>query len=216
MKKIIFIFLLLIVPLGVFYWLTSTNIVVLSTKKQNQTAPVAIQLNDIIGHITIKDTSIDEPITQTTDNEYYLTHNAKKEEDKEGSVFLDYRNQIKDKKLLLYGHNSKTKTAPFKELETYLEETYYKEHPNITLTLQGKKANYIIFSVMLIEKTDYRHTQLKFEEEEYLEHLIWLKESSRYNTNVEVKGDDSILLIQTCYYEPEESYLLIIAKKESQ
>ena len=55
---------------------------------------------DIVGKIKIDGTNIDEYIVQGSDNEYYLNHNLDKEEDIAGAVFLDYRNNFDDRKLV--------------------------------------------------------------------------------------------------------------------
>ena len=132
--------------------------------------------------------------------------------DKNGAIFLDYRNEQNDKKLLIYGHNSKEKTAPFKELEKYLDKNFFTENPYIELTFQDQSYIYQIFSIMIVKEDEYRHTKLSFQKNEYEEHLSWLKENSIYNTNINLTKKDRILILQTCYYEPENSYLLVNAK----
>ena len=44
---------------------------------------------DIIGWLEIENTNINYPVLQGTDNEYYMTHNYKKEKSKKGSIFLN-------------------------------------------------------------------------------------------------------------------------------
>ena len=44
---------------------------------------------DTVGWIKIENTEINYPILQTTNNDYYLTHNYKKEHSEYGSIFLD-------------------------------------------------------------------------------------------------------------------------------
>ena len=46
----------------------------------------------------------------------------------------------------------------------------------------------------------------------YIEHLRWLKSQSLYETSVDVYNED-ILVLQTCYYNPEGSFLIVAAKK---
>ena len=46
--------------------------------------------SDCIGWIEIPGTDISYPMVHTTDNEYYLTHTFRREENKAGSIFLDY------------------------------------------------------------------------------------------------------------------------------
>ena len=85
------------------------------------------QNNDIIGNLEIEGIGIDEPILQSKDNEYYLTHDNYGNYDKYGSIYLDYRCNINSKKLLIFGHSSTKIDTPFNNLENYYEETYYKE-----------------------------------------------------------------------------------------
>lgn len=203
MKKAIFIFL--------FFLTIITLVIKAKTYIQENLSPQS--QTDIVGHIKIKNTTIDYSLVQTTDNEYYLSHNIEKKEDKNGSIFIDYRNNLTDKKLLIYGHNSKYNSAPFKDLELYLNESYYRSNPYIELTIQNKTYKYQIFSVMTVEKTDYRHTQIEFKEKSLNEHLKWLKKSSLYDTKVIPTTKDYILVLQTCYYYPKNSYLLISAKR---
>ena len=81
---------------------------------------------DIIGKIKIPGTNIDNDLVQSTNNEYYLDHSADGKSDYKGSIFMDYRNTLYDRKLLIYGHNSKTlKDVPFHELEKYLNKDFY-------------------------------------------------------------------------------------------
>ena len=61
--------------------------------------------SDIIGSIKIIGTNIDNVIVQGNDNDYYMNRDEFKKYSKVGSIFLDYRNQIGDKKLLIYKQN---------------------------------------------------------------------------------------------------------------
>lgn len=87
---------------------------------------------DIVGWLEIEDTSINYPVLQGTDNEYYMTHNYKKQKSKNGSIFLtkDYDWSIPSSNLLIYGHNMNNGTM-FQELLKYEKESFYKQHPVI-------------------------------------------------------------------------------------
>ena len=69
------------------------------------------QNNDIIGWIKIENTLINYPVLQCEDNNFYMTHNYKKEYSAEGSIFLDkdYNWELPSSNLLLYGHNNKNR-----------------------------------------------------------------------------------------------------------
>ncbi len=168
---------------------------------------------DIIGNITVSGTDIDEYIVQTTDNNYYLNHNLKKEYDIAGAVFMDYRNSVDDKKILIFGHNArKLDTVPFHDLEKYLDESFYRENKYVDLKF-NEDTKWLIFSVMIVKKGNNTHMKLEFDDNSWLEHLNYLKSNSIYDTGVDVSFDDRIVVIQTCNYHPENTYILICAKK---
>ena len=66
------------------------------------------QNNDIIAILKIENTDLESIVVKATDNDYYLTHNLKKETSKIGNTFMDYRNLSTDRKKLIYGHITRT------------------------------------------------------------------------------------------------------------
>ena len=76
----------------------------------------------------------------------------------------------------------------------------------------NNKYHYKIFSVY-IATNDYQHVNLKLFDASYQKHLDWLLQQSIYDTGVLVNRDDDILILQTCYFEPKDSFLIIAAKK---
>ena len=84
---------------------------------------------DIKGVLSIDNSNYNTIVTQTTDNSFYLNRDAKKNKDGLGTPFIDYRIDLNNtKKILIFAHNSKYKEMPFKVLENYYDEEYYKEH----------------------------------------------------------------------------------------
>lgn len=166
---------------------------------------------DIIGELSIPNTDLKVPVAHTSDNEYYLSHLLDKSYNTAGSVFLDYRNNISDRKILIYGHNSTLVDTEFTLLENYANKDYYDQHSDIYLKTLDEEYHYKIFSVYIATK-DYRHVNLLLNDSEYINHLKWFKEQSIYDTSVDV-SDEDILVLQTCYYQPKGSYLIIVAKK---
>ena len=181
-----------------------SNIIAAYQKEFNNT--------DIIAEISIENTDLKTPVVQGSDNDYYLHHLLNKEKNDLGSVFLDYRNTITDRKILIYGHNSENIYTEFHLLENYLDPSYYPDHANIFLKTDNNIYQYQIFSVY-IATTDYQHVNLNFNDTTYYKHLTWLKQQSIYETNVGIEADIEILVLQTCYFEIEDSYLIIAAKK---
>ena len=192
----------------------TTNSVVINDEDSIKEDNLKPNNEDIVGSIKISGTNIDEYIVQGDDNDYYLNHNLDKEEDIAGSVFLDYRNDFSDKKLLIFGHNARRlKTVPFHDLEKYMDESFYKDNKYIDLTLNNEESKWQIFSVMTVEKGNNTHMKLHFTDQEWTRHIDWLKSNSLYDTKVDVGVNDSIVILQTCNYNPENTYLLISAKK---
>lgn len=157
-------------------------------------------------------TNIKSIITQSNDNEYYLNHSITKQYDAIGTVFMDYRVNINSRKILLYGHNSQNIDTIFHRLENYLDQNYYKAHPDITLYTDEDTITYKIFSVMIVTH-DYQYYLVDFEDNQWPIHLDNLKNSSLYNTGVSLDKSDKVLILQTCFYNPIGSYLVISAKQ---
>lgn len=173
---------------------------------------------DIKGYLTIPGTNISEPVLQGTDNEFYLSHGVNKKKNIIGSVYLDYRVKINEgRKNLIYSHNSSSLTVPFKKLEKYYDEDFYKSHQYIFLEDENSKQTYQIFSIF-VETKDWSYMSVDYNDEKWLKHLNNLKEKSWYDTGINVESDDEILILQTCshhknYKKYKNKYLLVIAKK---
>ncbi len=73
-----------------------------------------------IGWIYNQGTTLDYPVVQGNDNEYYLKHLIDGTENKLGSIFMDSRNQanFSDDITVIYGHNLEDGSM-FTSLEKY-------------------------------------------------------------------------------------------------
>lgn len=144
------------------------------------------------------------PVVQSSDNSFYLTHDLYKRNKSSGSVFLDYRNvSFSDRKLIVYGHNSVKTTLPFTNLLEYESYDFYKEHPSINIyTTEGVKK-YNIFS-SYVETDDFDYVNLNtFNGLSYYDHLLKLKNKSKYDTGTEIKENSKIIILQTCTFSDE-------------
>lgn len=167
---------------------------------------------EIVGELEIPNTSLKVPVAHTVDNDFYLNHLIDRSPNALGSVFLDYRNKVDDRKIIIYGHNSQNVYTEFNVLENYLDWNYYLEHSDIYFRTLNERAHYLIFSVY-VAIADYRYINLQFTNDQYNYHLQYLKEQSVYDTGVIVNDGDEIIVLQTCYFNPEGSYLIIVGKK---
>lgn len=177
------------------------------------TTPVVNQENtDQKFTLSINNLITKEPVMQTTDNEFYMNHNNKKEEFIGGSLFVDYRiNLNSTRKIIIYGHSSSTVDIPFTKLLGYKKQDFFSKHKDIELNYKDKKETYQVFTVMLL-KEDYFYTRLEFTDETFIKHLEELKKKSIYDTGINIDKTNKLLILQTCSQDEDGLYLVIGAK----
>ena len=178
---------------------------------------------DIVAILEIEGTNINYPVLQTTDNSYYMTHNYKKEESKDGSLFLDkdYNWDLTSTNFLIYGHNNIGSTEMFVELMKFREKSFYDEHKIIKLTTNEEEAEYEIISVFL-SRVFYKHETDVFRyyyfinannEQEFNDYVQNAKKASLYNIDATAKYGDKLLTLSTCSYHTKNGRLAVVAKK---
>ncbi len=169
---------------------------------------------DIVGWVEIDGTKINYPILQAPNNDYYLTRNYKHETSRAGSIFMDYRNQLKEEKnMILYGHRMKDESM-FQQLTKYENENFLKEHQEILFDTLYESFDAEVFSVYYTT-TDFDYIQTEFESlGEYQALLKEIQEKSLHETDIEIKQDDRILTLSTCDYslDPDEGRFVVHAK----
>ncbi len=169
---------------------------------------------DIVGTLEIVGTDYKVPVVQGNDNSFYLKHLPNKEYSIMGSIFLDYRVNINiSHKLLIFGHNSSIYDMPFKILENYYDIDYLNNHKYVLIKTKEKVRKYEIFS-WYVATSDYRYMNVNFTEDEYKEHVKYLKEKSMVDIASDVKETDDILVLQTCsthkdYQKYKKKYLVV-------
>ena len=158
--------------------------------------------DETVGWITVNKTKVNYPVVQHTDNNYYLKHDFKKNNNAYGWIFMDYRNNIYNMSdnTILYGHNSVKDAMMFGSLRYTTNESWYKNSENqiITFNTKVKNMKWRIFSIYRIPVTnDYLYANFA-DRNEYQTFLNTLKGRSIYDFGVEVNSDDHILTLSTC------------------
>ena len=177
---------------------------------------------DIVGWLEIENTSINYPVLQGTDNEYYMTHNYKKQKSKNGSIFLtkDYDWSIPSSNLLIYGHNLNNGTM-FQELLKYEKESFYQQHPVIRFTTENEDAEYEIIAVLKArvyyksEKNVFRYYYFvnAEAEEEYNVFVENAKKESLYSIDKTAKFGEQLITLSTCSYHVKDGRFAVIGRK---
>ena len=159
---------------------------------------------DTVGWLEIKDTSINYPLVQTNNNNYYLTHSFDKSNNVNGWVFVNYINNkdFSDQNTTIFAHDSL-----FKPLKN-IYNSNNKDNFNIYIYLEDKVYIYEVFSLYI---TDSYNVEILKDNlsSDVLQQVI---ENSSYDYNVEVDENDHILTLSTCFNEGEKR-IIVHAKK---
>ena len=116
--------------------------------------------SDIVAWIEIPNTTINYPVLQCDNNDFYLNHDYQKKSTVLGSIFIDKDVNIKkpSNNFLIYGHRNKSNMM-FEELFRYKEEGFYEEHPKIRFTTLKDDSEYDIIASFYAKSYDINDSQ---------------------------------------------------------
>ena len=172
---------------------------------------------DVIGYLKVQNTNVDYPVVTADDNQYYLKKNLYREDDKNGWVFMDFRNSDKNlnDNTIIYGHNMYYSGVMFGTLHRALNSSWYSNPENLVITFDTmyESMKWQIYSIYTIPKTsDY--LQISFSSDEEKDAYISMTQSrSIHNFDISVTHDDYLLTLSTCTGNNER--LVIHAKRIS-
>ena len=170
--------------------------------------------SDTVGFLKVNGTDVETIVVKGKDNSYYLSHNFEKEYNTAGWIFADYRNNLDgtDKNIIIYGHNMRNNTM-FGTLKNILNKDWQENEDNkfITFITENEESTYEVFSVYQIEAEDY-YMKTDFNKGEFIKYVDSMKSRSRYNFEVDVKENDSILTLSTC--ANDNKYRVILHAKK--
>lgn len=189
--------------------------------------------SDVIGYINIPDTVISYPVVQRRKedgNEYYMDKNIDLQEEKAGTIFLDWRNYFdyvvdgvkvldNSANLVIYGHDMKDRSM-FGSLQDYMDvDGFYSEHPIIELSSNYKTYQYKIFAYFIVDADD--ETETKFDcwntldfngEDDFYEYVNNARKRALTLNNVDVRYGDQLLTLQTCNGMFSSARLFVMAR----
>jgi sortase B len=168
---------------------------------------------DIVGWLRIENTNIDYPVLQAEDNDFYLKHDIQKDNNVNGSIFMDYRNNIEtnNRHIIVYGHNMKNRTM-FTSLLNYESRWYLEQHPIIEFdTLYGNEK-WEIFSVHFTD-TDYDYIKTEFiDDEHFRSYMDDLQKKSLHKTQIKLSDKDVVLTLSTCSSSSDQARFAVHAR----
>lgn len=180
-----------------------------------------IKNKKIVGWISIEGTTIDYPVMQSSNEDYYLDHNFEQQKDKNGSIFMDADCSIwpRSQNLIIYGHNMKSGKM-FGALDAYKSKSFCEKHPTIKFDTLYEKGEYrimYVFNEVVHEEAEVAFKYYQFvdanSEQEYRSNMEQMAEMSLYDTGVESYYGDSLITLSTCDYSKGAERFAVVAKK---
>ena len=148
-----------------------------------------------------------------------------------GSVFMDYRNEIDDQNIIIYGHHFARDYDPegkkqFTPLDLLLKEENYEANKSLKLILEDEVREYIITNVFRISvlndyqiqivRTDMNKDLSGIEDPDFFEGFIdYMDEISLYDTGEKLNADYNILTLITCIQHQPELRQVIVCREMS-
>lgn len=174
----------------------------------------------LAGWLFIDGTGIDYPVMQCEDDEYYLHHDFYGEDSKYGCLYVRQRADLENgTNFVIYGHNMRD-GAMFGNLDYYLKESFYREHPVISFDTLYEERVYEIVAVFRSQVYNAEDDVFKYYQfyeadtvEEFEEFYTNIKALSVYDTGVEAEFGDTFLTCSTCAYHVEDGRFVVVAKR---
>ena len=155
---------------------------------------------DVIGWLYVEAIpSINYPILQGEDNEYYLHRTFRKEALFPGSIFVECQNSpdFTDPHTIVYGHNMRNGSM-FGMLKTMRTQEVYDKSPYFWVFTPEASMRYKIFSTFETSATGDVYVLFSRTGEEFLEWETQWQEASRIKNGVPLKEHDRVVTLSTC------------------
>lgn len=165
---------------------------------------------DIVAWIYSPDTLINYPVVQAKDNSYYLRRMLDGRYNKNGTIFMDYRNasDMSDLHTIIYGHNMRN-SAMFGTLTEYSKQEYYDEHPFIWLLTpeQNYKIEVISGFITPSDGEVYVFPSSNEERDKLVEYVM---KSSDFSSEVDIMPEERLVTLSTCTYEYDDARYVLV------
>ena len=175
---------------------------------------------DFIGWLRIPDTTVDYPVVQTDDTEYYLNHTFAGKQSYIGTLFslgkTDF--QTPSRNIAIYGHHIRSNDqVMFSPLLGYKDEAFYAAHDTIYFDTLYHADTYKIFAVLNMRNGDWEPSTVDFvSDDTFLAFARQAKAQSLYDTGITVLATDRILTLITCdrSYGGRDGRLVVMAVQQ--
>ena len=172
---------------------------------------------DIVGILEFDNRVIYEPVVQAPDNDYYVRKNIKKEYANAGIPFVSADGNIDSKNVVIYGHSSKWDSIIFTPLMSYIDQSYYKEHPTFRFITENETRTYQIIEIMNADLNNLNDslefTQSNWDSDTAFNAFISDSINRElYKTGVSVNKEDRLMILVICDTRDNNKRIVILAK----
>lgn len=153
--------------------------------------------------LDVPGTNVSYPVVYPTgdraDNEYYLSHNFKRNSTVEGALFVDSRSpsRFDAYNVIIYGHRLNSGTM-FTQLDRFQREVFWEDHKEVHLYTPDGILIYKVFSAYRAHVDDDCF-KVRFSSDAEFE--SWAKKvagSSNYTTGIVPVAGNATILLSTC------------------
>jgi len=165
---------------------------------------------------------ISEPVVMTNDYNYYLNHNANKEYDTMGSLFIMDDNDIEnDTNVVIYGHAVFYTVDTFKltPLLKMLDQSYLEENDTFTIYWENEKKTYQ--AILAADVNTYDVEAWNYEIANFTnigDFQTWIgkaKKAAGAYIDTDLSMDDHYITFQTCKSMYSSQRVVVLAKEVS-
>ena len=177
---------------------------------------------DTAGWLTIPNTTIDNPVFWTPDNQnYYLRRDADGNDNKLGSLFLSAGSTLQPQAqvMVAYGHNMEDNDEMFGQLLKFKKLDFLKENPTFTFDTKYRRGEWKIIavcrgSVAARDEGSFVYYNTSYSDEESFNAFIRnARTRSLFHIDDDVNYSDSLLVFSTCEYNFWGDRFVVIARK---
>lgn len=152
---------------------------------------------DVVAWIRIADTTVNYPIVQSEDNEYYLQRDLNKKYSTCGWIFMNFKNNsnFSDRNTTIFGHNIKSGLM-FKDLLKIYRNELGKD-VTIEIYTETEKMEFAVYSSYMIEPEEYA-TQVLTTDEQEEKYISEILKRSSTTYNIVPTKKDKLITLSTC------------------
>lgn len=164
---------------------------------------------DAIGWLYIPNSAINYPIMQSDDNDFYLHHAYDGSSLKSGSIFLDYRCEIRfmNPVNIVYGHNMRNGSM-FAGVLKFADSAYFDSHRYGWLATPESVYRVDFFSCAKADMNDELYDG-SMPVSQWIPHIA---DKSAVFIDADFSEDDRYISLSTCSYEFENARTILTGK----